>query len=75
MSNRCKLSRAIWVQKIVHTCPCVCVHVCHVYVQLSVHRCVFRQRTARAASRAEDLLSLQTPEDKRRRTVFDVLGE
>ena len=75
MSNRCKPSRAIQVQKIVHTCPCVCVHVCHVYVRVRVHRCVFRQRRARAASRAEDFLSLQTLEDKRRRNVSDVLGE
>lgn len=51
MSNRRKLSRAIRVQKIVHTCPCVCVHVCHVYVRLSVHRCVFRGRSELPAER------------------------
>ena len=51
------------------------VRACVSRVRAAKRAQVCVQRTVRAASRAEDLLSLQTPEDKRRRTVFDVLGE
>lgn len=51
------------------------VRACVSRVRAAKRAQVCVQRTVRAASRAEDLLSLQTPEDKRRRTVSDVLGE
>ena len=71
MSNQCKLSSHLGAKDCAHMCACVC----HVYVRVNLHRCVFRQRTARVPSRAEDFLSLQTLEDKKRkRTVSDVLG-
>ena len=71
MSNQCKLSSHPGAKDCAHVCACVC----HVSVRVNLHRCVFRQRTARVPSRAEDFLSLQTLEDKKRkRTVSDVLG-